>query len=65
MPDSEKEMLNCYRQLPPEDRAAVLSHVRTAYLAENAVRKALAPAPPTDSNGGKGHKQGKTARERS
>jgi hypothetical protein len=54
MPEKEKDLLNCFRQLPPEDQAAVLSHVRTAQIAENSIRKILTPVPSADcsNNGG-------------
>jgi hypothetical protein len=41
MAEKEEELLACYRQLAPEEQAAVLSHVRTARIAENSVRKTL------------------------
>ncbi|GHT65029.1 hypothetical protein FACS1894110_05960 [Spirochaetia bacterium] len=61
MPDREKELLNCYRQLPPEDQAEVLAHVRTARIAENSVKKTLAPILLGDGGIGKGQERGKVA----
>jgi hypothetical protein len=45
MSDREKELLNCFRQLPPEDQAGVLSHTRTAHTAEKSVKKIFTPVP--------------------
>lgn len=61
MSDREKELLNCYRQLPPEDQAEVLAHVRTARIAENSAKKTLARGA---GNGGDG-RYTRTAVERS
>jgi hypothetical protein len=58
MPDREKELLNCFRQLPPEDQAEVLSHVRTAQIAENSVKERGAPVPAAGGEAGKGHERG-------
>jgi hypothetical protein len=54
MQKKEKKLLTFYRQLPPEDQAAVLSNVRTACVAENSVRKILAPFTRADGDSGKG-----------
>jgi hypothetical protein len=50
MQNREKKLLACYRQLSPEEQAAVLSHVRTARIAENSVRKILASFTRADSD---------------
>lgn len=54
MPDREKELLNCFRQLPPEEQAAVLSRVRSVRRAENAIKKAPVQASAEDGGSGKG-----------
>ncbi|GHV79299.1 hypothetical protein AGMMS49944_10900 [Spirochaetia bacterium] len=59
MPDREKELLNYFRQLPPEDQAAVLSRVRSARGAENSAKKAPAKASAEDGGSGKGLMGGK------
>ena len=59
MPEREKVLLNCFRLLPPEDQSAVLSHVRTAYAAENTATMMPARVSAGDSGGGKEVKRGK------
>ncbi|MDR0878134.1 MAG: hypothetical protein LBN21_08785 [Treponema sp.] len=59
MSDREKELLNCFRQLPSEDQAEVLSHVRAAQITENSVKKTLAMTSPADGGSGKGQRRGK------
>ncbi|GHU70214.1 hypothetical protein FACS189450_04300 [Spirochaetia bacterium] len=61
MPDREKELLNCFRQLPQEDQADVLAHVRTARIAENSARKTLAQTLSVDGGSGMEHGREKTA----
>jgi hypothetical protein len=57
MQKKEKELLACYRQLPPEDQVAVLSHVRTAHAAENSVKKIVTAILPVNSCPVEGDKQ--------
>jgi hypothetical protein len=42
MPAKEDMLVDCFRQLSPENQANLLACFRTALVAENSVKKALA-----------------------